>query len=413
MLSKRTLLGAMLIASTLTAAAQSSINSPYTRFGLGELSARSLTHNAAMGGIGYGLRNNTQINLANPASVSSVDSLSFMFDIGMSLKSSNFSENGIKNNARNSSFDNLAMQFRLHPRLGIAIAFTPFSSVGYNFTTTTDNASNTFYADGGFRQITAALGFKVFKNLSIGVESGFLKGSIDYSTTILPNGTNSDYTIKYRTIDAKSYVANFGVQYNQRLSKKDALTLGITYGLGHKLSSTYTAGTTRTDNSTDTETTETKQTDCFELPHTIGAGLTFTHNRSWTVGADYTIQKWGSVKNNALDNSYKNLEKIAVGAEYRPNALGRSYLKRIFYRVGAYYNNSYYTTKEGNGPKEYGVSAGLGLPLFLYQRSTYLNITGQYVRVQPSKSDLLSENRFVIKLGLTFNEHWFMKWKVN
>lgn len=403
----------MLITGTLTVAAQSSINSPYTRFGLGELSNRSFTHNAAMGGIGYGLRNNTQINLANPASVSAVDSLSFMFDVGMSLKSSNFSENGINNNARNSCFDNLAMQFRLHPKLGFAIAFTPFSSVGYNFTTTTDNASNTFYADGGFQQITAALGFKVLKNLSIGAEAGYLYGNIDYSNTVLTNGTNSDYTISYKKINAKSYVANFGVQYTQRISKKDDLTLGITYGLGHKLNSTYTTGITATDNSSYTQTTENVQNDCFELPHTFGVGLTYTHNRSWTVGADYTIQKWSSVKNNVLDNSYQDLKRIAVGAEYRPNALSRSYLKRMYYRVGVNYNNSYFITKAGDGPKEYGISAGLGLPLFLYQRSTYLNITGQYVRVKPSKTELLSENRFVIKLGLTFNEHWFMKWKVN
>lgn len=66
-----------------------------------------------------------------------------------------------------------------------------------------------------------------------------------------------------------------------------------------------------------------------------------------------------------------------------------------------------------DGPKEYGVSAGFGFPLSLNMRNSVLSITGQYVHVSPSVNGMLSENRFVIKLGLTFNERWFMKWRVN
>lgn len=100
-----------MLAGSLSALAQSSINSPYTRYGLGELSDRGFANNAAMGGIGYALRNSGHINMLNPASFTAVDSLSFMFDVGMSLKSSNFQENGIKNNAKNSSFDYILSQF--------------------------------------------------------------------------------------------------------------------------------------------------------------------------------------------------------------------------------------------------------------------------------------------------------------
>ena len=134
MLRNKILLTALLTGSCLTAAAQltpyppqSSTNSPYTRYGLGELSDRGFANNAAMGGVGYGLRYSGHINLTNPAAYSSVDSLSFMFDIGMSLKSSNYKENGISSNAKNASFDYLAIQFRLHKRLGMAIGYTPYS----------------------------------------------------------------------------------------------------------------------------------------------------------------------------------------------------------------------------------------------------------------------------------------------
>ena len=179
-------------------------------------------------GVGYGVRNSNQVNLINPAAISSVDSLSFMFDVGMSLRSSNYKENGIKNNAKNSSFDYIAMQFRLHKRLGIALSFTPYSTTGYNFNSTTPisykdgtsagSTTNTFYGDGGLQQFSVGLGFKVLKNLSVGVNAGYMYGSIDYQAATSPS-SSSDQTINYRNLSVNSYNANFGIQYTQQLNK--------------------------------------------------------------------------------------------------------------------------------------------------------------------------------------------------
>lgn len=403
----------------VAANAQSSTNSPYTRYGLGELSDQAFAHNAAMGGIGYALRSSEQINVMNPASYSAVDSLSFMFDIGMGLKSSNYQENGYKTNAKNASFDYLAMQFRLHPRVGFAVGFTPYSNVGYKFSRTSDiensddvTLTNTFYGDGGLQQIFGGIGFKILDNLSIGANVGYLYGEIDYQTlATLSNG--GDQTTTYNNISINSYIANFGLQYTQKLSKTDKVTLGLVYGLGHDLKSTETKGIQVTDGSSYSELTEETTKDSYGIPSTFGAGLTWQHKQNLTVGADYTLQQFENVKYDNSTDFYKNRTRIGAGIEYMPSLYGRNYLSRIRYRAGAYYSSSYMKLPEYDGPKEWGVSAGFGLPLHLFQRNTVLSITGQYVRVLPSVKGMLSENRFVLKLGLTFNEHWFMKWRVN
>ena len=67
------------------AMAQTSSNSPYTRYGFGELSDQHFGNSKAMGGIAYGLRNGFQVNAANPASYTAIDSLTFIFDAGLSL----------------------------------------------------------------------------------------------------------------------------------------------------------------------------------------------------------------------------------------------------------------------------------------------------------------------------------------
>lgn len=419
MSSNKALFSALFIMGAVAANAQSSTNSPYTRYGLGELSDQAFAHNAAMGGIGYALRSSEQINVMNPASYSAVDSLSFMFDIGMGLKSSNYQENGYKTNAKNASFDYLAMQFRLHPRVGFAVGFTPYSNVGYKFSRTSDiensddvTLTNTFYGDGGLQQIFGGIGFKILDNLSIGANVGYLYGEIDYQTlATLSNG--GDQTTTYNNISINSYIANFGLQYTQKLSKTDKVTLGLVYGLGHDLKSTETKGIQVTDGSSYSELTEETIKDSYGIPSTFGAGLTWQHKQNLTVGADYTLQQFENVKYDNSTDFYKNRTRIGAGIEYMPSLYGRNYLSRIRYRAGAYYSSSYMKQPEYDGPKEWGVSAGFGLPLHLFQRNTVLSITGQYVRVLPSVKGMLSENRFVLKLGLTFNEHWFMKWRVN
>ena len=417
MLSNKVLLSALFVAGSFTASAQTSSNSPYTRYGLGDLADRAFANNAAMGGIGYGLRNSKHINVMNPASYSAVDSLSFMFDLGMSLKSSNYQENGVKAKAKNSSFDYIAMQFRLHPRLGAVIGFTPYSTAGYSFTTTkplegSENSSTSiFTGDGGLQQVFGGLGFKILDNLSIGANFGYLYGDINYQTQIGFN-TTADYSITYNKIKVNSFTADFGVQYTRPISKDDNLTLGLTYGLGHNLNSSEEKGIQITDNSDYVVNNSTTINDSYGIPH-FGVGVAYNRKQNLTLGVDYTLQKWSNVKYNNQTDAYKDRSKVAVGAEFLPNPIGRNYFKRIRYRAGAYYSTPYLKLGDINGPSEYGVSAGFGLPLFLFQRKTILNITGQYIHVKPSMSNMLSENRFVIKLGLTFNERWFMKWRVN
>ena len=148
---------------TLPVCAENGMNSPYTRFGFGQLSAMETGTNKGMGGTGIGVQNSNQINMLNPASYAAVDTLTFLLDVGMSLSNTNLAEGSVKMNALNTTFDYLAMQFRLVPRLGMTIGMMPFSNIGYNFSNTElvrndedgkITATNTYLGSGGLRQVT-------------------------------------------------------------------------------------------------------------------------------------------------------------------------------------------------------------------------------------------------------------------
>ena len=406
----------------MSAMAQNGSNSPYTRYGFGQLSDQSFGNSKAMGGIAYGLRNGLQINAANPASYSAVDSLTFLFDAGMSLQNTNFSENGVKTNAKNSSIDYIAMQFRLWKRMGLTAGFLPYSTVGYNMSQTKSISSDeygnpisalyTFSGDGSLQQVFLGLGYKMFDNLSIGANISYLYGDITHTANTTFSNANAYNSVRADKIDISDYKLDFGVQYTHKFGKKHAVNLGAVYSLGHDMNGkgynykeTYVSGSTIPM----TQTVDTIQ-NAFSLPHTLGVGLTYVYDNRLTVGLDYTLQKWEDVEFFNQKGQFQNRSKISFGAEFMPNPIGRSYFSRIRYRVGAYYSDPYAKINNQEGAREYGASFGFGLPLF--QSRSILNISGQYVKVSPKVKGMLEEDYLRINIGLTFNDRWFMKWRV-
>ena len=418
---KHTLCALLLTMVTGTAIAQNNTNSPYTRYGYGDLSDQSFGNSKAMGGIAFGLRDGAQINPLNPASYTAIDSLTFIFEGGVSLQNMNISGGGVKLNAKNSSFDYLAMQFRLHPRVAMSIGLLPFSNVGYSVSDSkVDNGvsqTRSFTGDGGLHQLYGGIGVKVLKNLSLGVNASYFWGDITRTRTIIYPATSESYSyIQQMGLSISDYKLDFGAQYTLDFNKKHSMTIGAVFSPKHKLNNDYTVTTqVSTTNSNNLDAT-------LELPNTFGVGFTYNYDKRLTVGADYSLQQWsktkfgiktsdGDVREDFNETyTYCDRHKISVGAEYIPNLIGRSYLSHIKYRLGAYYTTPYYKIGGKDAAREYGVTAGFGLPV--PRSRSILSISGQFVRVSGQESTFVNENIFRVSIGLTFNERWFFKRRV-
>ena len=418
---KHTLCALLLTMVTGMAIAQNNTNSPYTRYGYGDLSDQSFGNSKAMGGIAFGLRDGAQINPLNPASYTAIDSLTFLFEGGVSLQNMNISGSGVKLNAKNSSFDYLAMQFRLHPRIAMSIGLLPFSNVGYSVSDSkVDNGvsqTRSFTGDGGLHQLYGGIGVKVLKNLSLGVNASYFWGDITRTRTIIYPATSESYSyIQQMGVSISDYKLDFGTQYTLDFNKKHSMTIGAVFSPKHKLNNDYTVTTqVSTTNSNNLDAT-------LELPNTFGVGFTYNYDKRLTVGADYSLQQWSKTKFgvNTSDDAvredfnetytYCNRHKVSVGAEYIPNLMGRSYLSHIKYRLGAYYTTPYYKIGGKEATREYGVTAGFGLPV--PRSRSILSISGQFVRISGQESAFVNENIFRVSIGLTLNERWFFKRRV-
>lgn len=398
--------------TVVAAYADNGVNSPYSRYGVGLLSNQSLGVNRQMGGLGYGLRSNSYINILNPASFAQADTLTMLFETGFSLQNINFKEGNKQINAKNASFDYIAIQFRICKNLGLSAGFLPYSNVGYSFSNTSsegmnESSTNTYSGTGGIYQPYIGLGWKPFKWLSIGATGSYIYGDINHEVGIdFANSTDRSRTY---SLSLKSYKVDFGMQLSAKFAKKHEIVLGGTYSLGHDMNADA-----KVTESTSSSTSTTEIEGGFQLPHTYGAGFVYGYDNKLKIGADYTLQQWSSSSFFGTDKGLDR-SKISVGAEYSPNELSKNIFKMMSYRVGAYYAQPYAEINGKKGCDEFGVSAGVSLP-FLNRNNknsfATLHVSGEYVRMEPRSSGMIAENCLRLNIGITFNENWFMKLKV-
>jgi len=439
-MKKRLFSGLLLAAMSLTSVAQvSSTLSPYSQFGLGTLSEQSVGFNHGMNGLAIGMRDGKIVNVMNPASYSAIDSLTMIFDVGVSGQMTNFKEGGRRVNAKTANFDYAVAAFRLLPKVGCSFGVIPYSNVGYNYYSASYNDLNvsatgsSYYNEiqdgsGGFSQAFIGLGWEVLKGLSVGANFSYFWGRYDKSTTVVNSDTYVNTLTKTYSTSVNSYKLDFGLQYQTPITKKDILTVGATLGLGHNIGGEAKLAVNNYDNTNSLSyTTKDSIPDAFQLPFTFGVGASVLHNQRLTVGVDYTFQKWSSIdypvqtsdmtKEHPLGyqlsgGQLRDRHKFTVGTDWVPNPTGRKIMGHMHYRLGVSYATPYYNVNGVKGPREISVSAGFGIPLVnTWNNRSTLNISAQWVN--SSADNLIRENSFRINIGLTFNERWFAKWKVD
>lgn len=417
-------------------------NSSYSRFGVGILNDQSQGFNRGMAGVAQGYQSGTQVNMLNPASYSAIDSLTFIFDAGMGLQVGRLKGNGTSVRAMNTTLEYINAGMRLTKGLGMSLGFVPYSTIGYNFneshrvgtnytTGQTISSSTTYYGNGGLHELYLGLGWNPFAGLSIGANIGYLWGDYNHSLAqLFYEGSAQSLTYNAQNeewgSDLKTYKLDIGAQYPIQLNKENVLSLGVTYSLGHNVGSKVT----QIRYTSKGDTIKNEVTKAFDLPHTISAGLTWQRwkelgegqrTRMLTLGADYSLQRWSGCKvpmsHSTLEGSsieisttqYNNMHRAAAGADYIHDRYGK-YHQRMHYRVGASYATSYVKVNGHDGPKEYRLTAGVGLPLKTNTRSL-INVSFEWLRRSPSTGSHITENYFMAHIGVTFNEQWFMKFR--
>ena len=379
--------------------AQNSTNSPYSRFGYGELNDNAIGANRAMGGLTIGMRQNNVINAANPAAYSAIDSTIFMFDIGASLLGTFYNDANGRNAKINGNLEYVNLQFPIWKYFGASFGIMPYSSTGYSFSLNDSigkdlHYTKTYNGYGGIMELYGGFSANIMDWLALGFNAYFMKGDINNVRAItfkesLERGMN-----EVSNMEIRDYRLRYGAQFFHTFGQH-SFVLGGIFENSKKLNCNFKTIETTTKDTT-------LSVDAFSLPMVWGAGFSYTYDNRLTVGAEYMKTDWSHAMYFSKQDSLKSRSKISIGAQYRHNPVGRNYAERMYWRTGFSISDSYILQ---NSVKDYCVSVGVGFPL--RNIGTVINTTVEYGHRGAKGS--LRENYIRFTLSASIAENWFMK----
>ena len=402
--------------------------SPYSIYGLGDLSKEGTAYNKSMGGVGIANRNNRFINIQNPAAVTARDSLAFMADFGL-VQSNTVYRQGDKKSAHNTfNIYDFVMTFPIYRSSAFKVGITPYSDMGYDFSSVETNpeiignTGNITYDSNGSGSVYQAFfgaGVTFWKRLSVGADMIYYFGNLDKIT-------NMDYSdASYRSLNSGSELTvrgltgKFGLQYEQKLGGDVSMVIGATYKLGTNMKG-YSTNYRYANQSSVTDTlkynVDTLAKTGVRFANEIGVGIAFKGGDKWSAEFDYIRSDWrgtGLDKAAGFAVSGQSVFTSAVSQSFRagfeivPNRNDiRYYMKTCSYRVGVYYDQAYYKM-DGNNVNSMGITLGMTLPVFRLYNGISIGVDlGQRAS---ARNNMIRERYATFNIGFNIHDIWFRK----
>jgi len=435
-------------------------NSPYSRYGIGDLVPPTHINTRAMGGISAGYSDYLSINFNNPASYSlfeanpearskKLSSGRSILDIGINVESRTLRENdpAKKFTAGNLLFSYVQVGVPIKKNWGLSFGLRPVSRISYKVFRAErlkdpvtglpiDSATTRFEGDGGLYLASMGTGIALFKkkknwheeSLSFGINAGYLFGKKDNSSRReFRNDTVQYFSANYQTKTNYGNIHfNAGMQYRLPLKKDNMLlTAGVYGSWSQKLNGTQdriretfvydaTLGDLRLDSVEDIRNVKGK----IILPSSITAGFvlqkysTFKKEAGWLLGVDFMYQNWEKFRFYGQADSVRNKWELRVGGQLNP-VPGENYFSRVAYRWGVILGPDYINV--GKNLSQLGLSMGFGLPVGNYNRlspnqASVVNLSFEYIK-RGNNDNLVRENLFRFSAGFSLSDIWFIKRK--
>lgn len=410
---------------------QRTVSSPYSFFGVGEEFKPRTVEQISMGGLGAAYNSLYHINLSNPAAAAYLRYSTYTF--GLLNNDLTINDGTTKQSATTTSLSYFSIGFPIGQKAGAHFGLQPVSAMGYSLVSNVYDSSNTlteitrFAGDGGLNRIYGSFGIFAAKNLSVGLEAGFVFGRIENSIRTQRAGVLLA-TKNVETANVKTGAIKLGVQYKKELKNKLILDVGATL----KLSNTFNARGREYlySLSVGVDDFESPRDTVYDVPLSgklknpleVVVGLGLGKESKWYLGAEYEGQGAVNAEGffNTVNNAYAfgSSNRISVGGFYIPNINSiNGYWKRIKYSAGLRFEdtgllvNGSSTANAFTSIKDFGMSFGLSLPLG--RGLSNMNLGVEYGKRGTTSNGLIQENYFNVRVGLSLNDIWFIKRRID
>jgi long-subunit fatty acid transport protein len=403
---------------SLVSLAQEGTSSPYSFYGLGDVRFKGSIENRSMGGLSV-IPDSIHINLQNPALLSELKLTSL--SVGSTFNSTKLSTNAQSEKAKRATLDYLAVGLP-SKKFAFAFGIIPYSSVGYkiqNNSTITNPITKKFNGLGGINKAFIGVGYKLTKGLNIGADIQYNFGNIETKSITFIDGVQFG-SREVNSSDISGVNFNTGIAYQTKINKKLSFFSSLSYSPESNLN---------LDNSRKIATIQFSSVggefvvdeqdivvanSKLKMPSKFTFGSAFGEVRKWLVGADVTLQSTSNLGNrfNDIDNvKYENAVRYSVGGYFVPKYTSfNSYWNKVTFRGGFRYENTGLIINN-KSVNDQAVSFGLGLPL----SGTFSNINlgFEFGRKGTKDAALVEEQYTNISIGISFNDRWFQRRKID
>ena len=392
--------------------------SPYSRFGIGEISPSFSTSFGLYNAPNVSSIRQDFINLQNPAANSKTRYT--IFNIGSIFTKSNLADNFSKvDNLDDGAFNNVAIAIPIDIPNGFTITsgILPFSKVNDEIKQirkiNSFKVEEIFSATGGLTDLFLGASYSPLKNLYIGLTTDYIFGerSFNHKSEFIDTTFQSNKTLTKHSENAVG--ANFSFIYEKlnekfNLSMFENLTIGSTLKLPSKLNSKKTTYVERDYLHEDNYLTQfydtliSSTTNSIPAKFTIGTSVTFNQK---LFSAEYSIQNWKNVFTNATPNVNFLADENYTFALTNIPTESQTFKDNITYSLGFAHRKTYLELN-GNQILENYFSAGIGFPLSYTGR---MQLGLSYLKRGTKANNLIDENIFGAFINLTIGELWFVQ----
>ena len=414
--------------NSLNVLAQTTTSSAYSQFGIGALNRPLLPQNRAMGGISAAVRkagSYSNVNLANPASYSSIQLTTF--DAGVSGELLGRNKSGVTESDFTGSLSHLVFGIPVSRKSALSFGLVPYSSLGYQTRVKskldTNVIDNIYSGDGGLSKAYLGYGFQIGNHLSLGANASYVFGKLERSSSLeFVNDYSAFNTRQQNSSSIGGFSFDYGVQYVGNLSEKVRLVLGYSGSASSDFNLDQSTVFTRyikgaageEEVAADTAFQNVSSTQKLKLPIMHNAGFTIEKINNWLIGADVRLGNWEDYREGNKNPGLQNAYGFSVGGQITPdiNSVG-SYLKVVDYRLGFSYDKT--NLKINNTDiKQMAVTFGFGFPLAASPtRTTFykINVAAELGQRGTLSNNLVRERYVNFHLGFTLNDQWFRRYK--
>lgn len=407
------------------------INSPFSRFGIGDLYDSRNMATKGMAGVSTPFSDIQAVNFNNPASYTGIGFVTL--DVGLEAEF-----RSLTNQERTNRFQSGNL-FINYAALGIpllknkkrdktlwAMAFglRPLSRIRYNVQTpgrgdNGDSILSEFRGDGGLYRAFLGTGVKI-GGLSLGINAGYVFGqrqNVTYRSIV--NDSVFHFTGAFeQRISISDFAIDGGMQYEIKPSKSSLIRLGATGFLGRdinaertRLSQTIFFNSFGTGDSIDVVSRDVAKGK-ISLPAGYSFGIAFSNNKNLMIGADYEVTRWSQLGTFGQTEGMVDNSRLRIGGQIIPDINNaRSTFSQILYRAG-FYTGKDYVVINGHQLPVWGITFGGGIPIRRYSNySTQfntINLYFEYGRRGNGQSPYI-ERFMKVGVGLALSDVWFIK----